>query len=141
MSLSGIIIMEETIKIYDEMRFKKQPGGLILKIEEDQIIIEQVVEGSIDSILTDIPESEPRYMLFDIPLKNRAGIDVVKTIFIFWMPMESPVRLRMQYASTKTTITKEFRGIAAQVQEDEKEAISLESLILKINKIQGINAI
>jgi hypothetical protein len=141
MSLSGIKIMDETINIYDEMRLKKQPGGLILKIEEDQIIIERVVEGSIDRVLADIPESEPRYLLFDIPLKNRAGIDVVKTIFIFWMPMESPVRLRMEYASTKTTITKEFRGIAAQVQEDEKEAISLESLVSKINKIQGINAI
>ncbi|MHA2170537.1 MAG: hypothetical protein ACXAB7_11645 [Candidatus Kariarchaeaceae archaeon] len=141
MSLSGIKIMEETIKKYDELRFKKQPGGLILKIEDDQIIIERVVQGSIDSVLADIPESEPRYLLFDIPLKNRAGIDVVKTIFIFWMPMESPVRLRMEYASTKSTITKEFRGIAAQVQEDEKEAINLESLITKINKIQGINAI
>ncbi|MHA2250071.1 MAG: cofilin family protein [Candidatus Kariarchaeaceae archaeon] len=140
MSLSGIKILDDTIKTYDEFRFKKQPGGLILKINDDIIEVEKEVEGSIDSAIPELPEAEPRYMLFDLPLKNRAGLDVVKTVFIFWMPMESPVRLRMQYASSKTTITKEFRGIALQVQEEEKTSITLDALTTKINKRQGINA-
>ncbi len=140
MSLSGIKITDQTIETYDAMRFKKQPGGLVLKIEDEEIAVEKEVEGSIDNILTDLPEAEPRYLLFDLPLKNRAGLDVVKTIFIFWMPMESPVRLRMQYASSKTTVTRTLRGIALQVQEEEKIAITLEVLTVKINKRQGINA-
>ena len=140
MSLSGIKITDQTIETYDAMRFKKQPGGLVLKIEDEEIAVEKEVEGSIDNILTDLPEAEPRYLLFDLPLKNRAGLDVVKTIFIFWMPMESPVRLRMQYASSKTTVTRSLRGIALQVQEEEKIAITLEVLTVKINKRQGINA-
>ena len=53
--------------------------------------------------------------------------------------MESPVRLRMQYASTKKEINTSFRGIAMQTQADEKSALTLEKMIVKVNKTQGIN--
>lgn len=139
MAMSGIRIEDATIKIYDDMRFKKEPGGIIFKIDDELILVEREIAGSIDIALPDLPDKEPRYMLFDIPLKNRAGIDVVKTVFVFWMPMASPVRLRMQYASSKQTITKQLRGIALQVQEEEKEAVTLVAITAKLNKRQGIN--
>ncbi len=140
MSMSGINILDETIKRYDEMRFRKQAGGLVLKITEDAIEIEsEELDANFQNIVAELPEAEPRFVLYDIPLKNRANLEVVKTVFVFWMPMESPVRLRMKYASSKTLITRNFRGIVTQLQMDEKQELLIDNIIEKVNKTQGIN--
>lgn len=138
--MSGLIIQEETIKRYDDMRFRKTAGGLVLKINDETIEVEsEELDGNFQTVVSGLPENEPRYVLYDIPLKNRANIEVVKTVFVFWMPMESPVRLRMQYASSKTLITKYFRGIAAQIQCEEKKELEMDKIIKQVNKTQGIN--
>ena len=139
MSISGIQIPDGVIKRYEEKRFEKKPGGLILKIEDDTIKIEREVPENLSQIVEGLPDDEPRYCLIDIPVKNRANLDDVRTIFIFWMPMESAVRLRMRYASTKSSISRSFRGLSAQMQSDEKSDITLEKLQNKINRSQGIN--
>ena len=139
MSISGVSVEEETIKIFEEMRFRQQAGGLILNIKEGKIEIEREVDGDFNGMVGSLPDAEPRFILYDVPMSNRAGIDVVKTVFIFWLPMESPVRMRMEYASSKAIITKEFRGIATQLQEDDKSELTIDYTIAKVNKTQGIN--
>ena len=139
MSLSGIKIEQKIVDLYEEFRFKKQQGGLILKIDEESIIVEKEVDGDLDDLANHLPDEEPRFVLYDVPLLNRAKIDALKTIFLFWLPMESPVKKRMLYASSKSIITKEFRGISAQIQEDEKTSINYDYIVNKVNKTQGIN--
>ena len=139
MSLSGVTLQQDVIKTYEDMRFKKQPGGIVFKINEGLVEVDKQVGEDINAMVAALPPEEPRFILFDIPMKNRTGIDVVKTVFIFWLPMESPVKLRMIYASTKSVILKEFRGIATQIQEDEKSGLTHEKIVAKVNKTQGIN--
>jgi len=139
MALSGIRVEEDVVKFYEELRFKKQAGGVILKIQDELISLEKEVDGDFSTMVANLPPEEPRYVLYDVEMKNRAGIDTIKTVFLFWLPMESPVRMRMLYASTKAVITKEFRGIAAQIQEDDKSYLNLEKIVEKVNKTQGIN--
>ena len=139
MSISGIQIPEEVIKKYEDKRFEKKPGGLILKIDDETIKIDKEASEDMAQFVDGLPNNEPRYCLIDVPVRNRANLDDVRTIFIFWMTMESAVKLRMRYASTKASITKAFRGIAAQIQPDEKSEITLEKIQAKINRGQGIN--
>ncbi len=139
MSLSGVTVQQDVIKAYEDMRFKKQPGGIIFKINEGLVKVEKEVGGDIDAMVAGLPAEEPRFILFDVPMQNRTGLDVVKTVFIFWLPMESPVKLRMIYASTKSVILKEFRGIATQIQDDEKSGLTQEKIVAKVNRTQGIN--
>ena len=139
MFLSGIKMEEDVVKYYEDFRFKKEPGGLILKIEDEAIHIEKEVNGDFDQLAAELPDAEPRFVLYDVPMQNRAKIDALKTIFLFWLPMESPVRKRMVYASSKSIIVKEFRGISAQLQEDEKDALTTDNIIYKVNRQQGIN--
>lgn len=139
MSISGIQIPEEVIKRYEDKRFDKKPGGLILKIDNETIKIDREAPEDITQMVEGLPEAEPRYCLIDVASRNRANLDDVRTVFIFWMPMESPVKLRMRYASTKTSITRAFRGQSAQMQADEKSDITLEKIQAKINRDQGIN--
>ncbi|MHA2028515.1 MAG: actin-binding ADF family protein [Candidatus Kariarchaeaceae archaeon] len=139
MSMSGVTIQHEVVKAYEDMRFKQQPGGMIFTINEGLIEVEKEVGNDFAEMVEGLPLDEPRFVLFDVPMKNRTGLDVVKTVFIFWLPMESPVRMRMLYASSKSVILKELRGISTQIQEDEKDGLALERVIQKVNKTQGIN--
>ena len=139
MSLSGITVPQNIIKIYEDKRFEKKEGGLILKIDGESLEIEKNVTDNFDMIASALPDAEPRYILYDMPVKNRANLEDFRTIFVFWMPMESPVRLRMTYSSTKSIITSNFRGIAMQHQEDEMSNMNLDYLTMKLNKQQGIN--
>lgn len=139
MSLSGIKVPEKVVKQYETMRFEKKPGGLVIIVNDEALSIERQVDGNFDQLIDELPDAEPRFVLYDIPVKNRANLDDLRTIFLFWMPMSSPVRLRMKYASSKSLITTNFRGIATQLQEEEKSDLSYDYILSKINKQQGIN--
>ncbi len=141
MSLSGITVPETVIKRYENKRFERKEGGIVLKIDGDQIVIEDEYSENFSSLVNNLPDQEPRFVLYDVPIKNRANLDDVRTTFIFWMPMESSVKLRMHYAASKSIITKAFRGIATQTQEEEKSSLSLEKLQQRIKRSQGINNI
>ncbi len=139
MSMSGIQVPPEIVKKYEEKRFEKRAGGLVLKIDEDQVILDVEVDEDFASMVDALPDNQPRFILYDLPVKNRANLEALKTIFIFWMPMDSAVALRMKYASTKSTITREFRGIAMQMQPDDKDELTLQKVTDKLNRQQGIN--
>ncbi len=139
MSISGISVREDAVQKYEDKRYDKKPGGFSLMVEDEEIIIDKEYGGDFDKLVAELPDDEPRYVLFDVPVKNRANLDDVRTAFLFWMPMSSPVRLRMRYASSKFVITKQFRGIATQIQAEEKENLNMTYMVNKINRSQGIN--
>ncbi len=139
MSISGISVREDVVEKYENKRYDKKPGGFSLMVKDEEIIIDKEYGGDFDKLVGELPDDEPRYVLFDVPVKNRANLDDVRTAFVFWMPMSSPVRLRMRYASSKSVITKQFRGIATQIQVEEKENLNIAYMVNKINRSQGIN--
>lgn len=52
-------------------------------------------------------ESKPCYMLFRLDTTNNLGYE---WLFIAWSPDDSPVRLKMLYSATRSSIKKEFGG-------------------------------
>jgi cofilin len=138
-SISGIGVSEDVVKKYEDKRYDKKPGGWSLMVKDEEIVIDNEYGPDFDKLVTELPQDEPRYVLYDVPVKNRANLDDVRTAFVFWMPMSSPVRLRMRYASSKSIITQRFRGIATQIQVEEKENLNMDYIVNKIYKSQGIN--
>ncbi|MDH5401404.1 MAG: hypothetical protein OEZ01_02190 [Candidatus Heimdallarchaeota archaeon] len=139
MSLSGIAATQESIDLYEKKRFEKKEGGIILKINENKIEVEHEFTEDFSGLLTTLPDEEPRYVLYDVPTKNQANLDDLKTVFMFWMPIESPVRLRMHYASTKSVVGNTFRGISLTIQEDDKSVLNLDYLTTQLDKAKVMN--
>jgi len=138
MSLSGISISGEIIAKFEQDRMKQEGARLVLKIEDDQMVLDN--EGlELEAMVEQLPGAEPRYVIYDVPIQNRANLTDLKTVFILWMPMESPVRMRMMYSSTKAQITNNIRGITASIQADEKDDLLLPKIQKKVEKTQGIN--
>jgi len=138
MSLSGINMPGDIIAKFESDRMSDSGARLVLKLENDNMIIEN--DGlEVEQMVSQLPEAEPRYVIYDIKMMNRANIEDFRTVFILWMPMTSPVRMRMMYSSTKQQITNNIRGIAATLQAEEKDELAMERIISKVNKQQGIN--
>ncbi|MHA2501392.1 MAG: hypothetical protein ACXAE3_00780 [Candidatus Kariarchaeaceae archaeon] len=138
MSLSGINISGEIIAKFEEDRMKSEGARLVLRIENDEMVIDGEGKDLLDMV-SNLPDAEPRYVIYDIPIQNRANLTDLKTVFILWMPMESPVRMRMMYSSTKAQITNNIRGITASIQAEEKDELALDKIQAKVVKTQGIN--
>ncbi len=132
-------IDEELKTKYDELRFSKSTGLLVLKIENEKIILEREEVLPFDEFKETLPDDEPRFILYDAPVKNRVGMDDKRMVFIFWMPMEAPVRLRMTYAGAKNYVRDVFQGISATIQFDDKSEMTLEAIQKRIMRTQGIN--
>ncbi len=139
MSTTGIEIPDDLIRQYDEMRFEKKVQGMILKIQDGRVVLERRTEEPFEQLVQSLPDNEPRYVLYDFPIKNRVGLDDTRMLFLFWMPMESPVRLRMSYAGTKKSIVSSFSGITTQIQEDDKKSLTMEKVKAEIAGRQGMN--
>ncbi len=130
---------EVAIRRYEDLRYSKHPGYIVLKIENEKIVIESEGELPIDEFRKELPDDEPRFILYDVPVKNRVGMDDKRMVFIVWMPMEAPVRLRMTYAGSKNRVRDHFQGISATIQFDEKNEMTLERVRNAVMRRQGIN--
>ncbi len=139
MSTTGIEVNSTIIEDYEKMRFEKKAQGMILKIEDEHIVLDKRTEQSFEEVVNELPDNEPRYVLYDFPMKNRVGLDDTRMLFLFWMPLESSVRLRMSYAGTKKTVTSSFVGLSTQIHEDDKSKLTYESIKNKIASRQGMN--
>ena len=127
MSLSGINMSGEIIAKFETDRMSDTGAQLVLKIENDEMVVEFDGED-LETVVPKLPDAEPRYMIMDIKMLNRAGVEEYRTVFILWMPMESPVRKRMLYSSTKQQVT------------EEKDELERNRVVEKIQKQQGINS-
>ena len=129
----------KAVEAYERLRYSKSPGYVVLKIEDEKVVLEEEGIKPFDEFIMTLPDEEPRFIFFDVPIKNRVGMDDKRMTFIFWMPMEAPVRLRMTYAGSKNLVRDSFQGISANLQFDNKEEISLQKIQQQIAKRQGIN--
>ncbi len=130
---------EAAVNKYEALRYSKRPGYIVLKIENEKIVVENEGELPIDEFRKELPDEEPRFILYDAPVKNRVGMDDKRMVFIVWMPMEAPVRLRMTYAGSKNRVRDQFQGISATIQFDEKSEMTLERVQNAVMRRQGIN--
>lgn len=138
MSLSGIRIPPEVIDKFETDRMGDDGARMVLKLTDDNMVLEH--DGvPLESLAGKLPEAEPRYIIYDVPIQNRANLTDLKTVFILYMPMTSPVRMRMMYSSTKAQITNNIRGITTTIQVEEPDEINLDYITGKVNKQQGIN--
>ena len=138
-SATGIDIDPKVVEAFNDLKMGSKSGALILKIDGETITLDSVKHEHFDSVISSLPDDEPRYVLFDLPIVNRVGIEDKRMVFIFWMPMSSPVRLRVTYAGTKSVISTVLEGISMNIQMEEKDEYTLEKLQEKLMKRQGIN--
>ena len=138
-SATGIEIDPLAIEAFEKLKQDSRTGAVILKIHEHQILVDRVAYEHYNVVIQSLPDDEPRYVLFDVPVVNRVGLEDKRMVFIFWMPMSSPVRMRVTYAGTKSVIISQLEGISLNIMMEEKDEYPLDKVQKMLMKRQGIN--
>ena len=132
LAMSGYEIPEEVSKAYDSLRFERTYKSIILKLQDDQVALDQASSEGYESLVETLPVNSPRFIITDFSFTNRAGLESEKIILIFYCPMESPVKERMIYSSTRGSIHQRLEGIGLSLEVDDKNDLNREKITRRV---------
>ncbi|KAM0243729.1 hypothetical protein ACHAPO_000586 [Fusarium lateritium] len=157
-SASGVSIDQDCITAANALRFSKGPDKtkfIIFKITDDEqnVTVEEIsseteYEVFRQKLLSSVDKTgrpSPLYAVYDVDydlgedgkrqvqlhdavIFSNEWILRTKTIFISWVPQNSPIKLRMLYASTMEYLKKAV-NIGVFIHADDQEDIEWEELV------------
>lgn len=132
MALSGYEIAENVVQAYKDLRFNRTYKSLVLMLQEEEVTLEKTYSGGYDTLVEELPEDTPRYIITDFTFTNRAGLESEKIILIFYCPLVSPIREKMVYSSSRAAIQQKLDGIGLSLEVDDKAALAREKITKRI---------
>lgn len=136
---TGIKANEELKKFLGKCRDGKV-RAIKVSILEEQLTLSKAIEEKQSSewdkcydniVLSLIEKNQPCYILYRLDSKNELGYE---WLFISWSPDTAPIREKMLYASTKSTLKQEFG--TAQIKEEMHGTILNEITLEGYNKFK-----
>lgn len=102
----GIQPDQDVLTAYNDLKNKKTYQYLIMKVTDDNksIVLDKAGEpgSSYDDFLASLPETEPRYCVFDYHHEFSDGRKTNKIVYIFWSPDGGKVQRKMVCATNNT---------------------------------------
>merc|ERR1711879_145076 len=103
------------------------------KIQDKKTIVVDIKEPNMalawSAIKEALPDNEPRYAVMDVDYTTDDGRAQSKLTFVFWSPDDkTSVKDRMLYASSKDAIKKKLTGIMKEIQANDNDDLSEESV-------------
>ncbi|KAE8153044.1 hypothetical protein BDV25DRAFT_150146 [Aspergillus avenaceus] len=111
---SGVSITNECFTSFNDLRSKRgasKPKFIIYKISDDatSVVVDEVsTDPDYETFLQKLSSSAddrgnltPRYAVYDVEYDLGEDGKRCRTVFISWVPSNTPIKLCMLYASTK----------------------------------------
>ncbi|RGP78665.1 cofilin [Fusarium longipes] len=140
-SASGVSIGQDCIAAANDIRFSKGPNKIkfiIFKISDDEqnVVVEEIsseleYEVFRQKLLSGVDKTgkpAPRYAVYDVDYDLGADGKRTKTVFISCVPRNSPIRLRMLYASTMEYLKKAI-NVGVFIHAGDQEDIEWKELV------------
>ncbi|XP_071454557.1 glia maturation factor [Hetaerina americana] len=131
-------ISADVKKALEKFRFRrdKTNAALIMKVdrEKQMICIDEIMEDvSVDELRENLPEHQPRYVVFCYKMEHGDGRISYPMSFIFITPRDSQIELQIMYAGTKMALQKEA-GLTRAYEIRELEEFTEDWLKEKLSK-------
>ncbi|KAI9345087.1 hypothetical protein BD770DRAFT_414088 [Pilaira anomala] len=134
---SGVAVNSECLDLYQDLKIRKKYKFIIFKLSDDlkEIVVEKSSEtANYDEFLSELPENEPRYAVFDFEYEKPGDGKRNKITFYSWIPDTSKVRQKMLYASSKDALRRQLVGIAIEVQGTDSSEVDYDVVLEKANR-------
>ncbi|KAF3903199.1 Cofilin [Dactylellina cionopaga] len=132
--MSGVLIQDECVDKYQELKLGHQHRYVLFKLSDDlrEVVVDKVSASgsSFDDFIMELPPNDCKYAVYDFPYQAN-GEDMNKIVFFLWCPDSAKLRTKMIYTSTKDNIRKKFVGVGTEVQATDKAEISEQSILEK----------
>ncbi|CAE6458281.1 unnamed protein product [Rhizoctonia solani] len=139
---SGVAVNPDCVQAYQQLKMPEQKQSkdkgkyIIFKLSDDmkQIIVEKTSsDTNYDSFTKDLPETEPRWAVYDVEFEKDGG-KRNKLTFISWSPDDAKIKQKMVYASSRDALRRSLDGIAAEIQATSSDEVAWESVLDKASR-------
>ncbi|KAK6528782.1 cofilin, variant 2 [Orbilia ellipsospora] len=137
MSRSGVAVAPDCITAFEDLKLKKTHKYIIYKLSANKTTIEIDKSGSeedYDAFLTQLPENDCRYAIYDFAYKTDEGAPRNKICFYAWSPDDAPIRSKMVSSSSKDALRRALNGVAIEIQGTDFAEVSHETVEEKCKK-------
>ncbi|GAA5810321.1 hypothetical protein MFLAVUS_003742 [Mucor flavus] len=134
---SGVAVNSECLELYQDLKLRKKYKYIIFKLSPDnkEIVVEKsATEAEYNDFLSQLPDDEPRYAVFDFEFEKAGDGKRNKITFYSWIPDTSKVRQKMLYASSKDALRRQLVGIAIEVQGTDSSEVDYDAVLEKANR-------
>ncbi|KAL6616951.1 hypothetical protein LY90DRAFT_522171 [Neocallimastix californiae] len=137
MAASGVGVKDECYTAYQDLKLGRKLKYIIYKISDNlkEVEVEKTGEGAdYDEFLSDLPQDNCRYAVYDFEYTNEEGGKRSKIVFYTWSPDVARIKMKMIYAATKEAIKKKLDGIYVEIQCTDLAEASYETVLEKVNR-------
>ncbi|KAG8851527.1 cofilin [Tulasnella sp. 330] len=134
---SGVAVNPECLTRYQELKLKKKIKYIIFTLNKTftEIIVEKSSDDAdYDKFITDLPETECRWAIYDFDFEKKDAGKRNKLVFYSWSPDDAKIKQKMVFASSRDALKRSLDGIAAEIQGTDYSEISHESVLDKVNR-------
>eukprot|EP01120_Amphizonella_sp_Union-15-10_P017553 TRINITY_DN9783_c0_g2_i2.p1 TRINITY_DN9783_c0_g2~~TRINITY_DN9783_c0_g2_i2.p1 ORF type:complete len:142 (-),score=16.44 TRINITY_DN9783_c0_g2_i2:16-441(-) len=133
--MTSVTVNNACLTEFSDFKLKKY-RYLFFKISDDrhEIVLDKIGDSSrtYDDFLADLPDNEPRYVVYNF--EYDAGYDGTnsKVLFFSWAPDTSKIKDKMIYAGTKDTFKKAFKGLEIESGGTDKSEVAYDVILERV---------
>jgi len=134
---SGVAVNEKCWEAFHELKIRHKYKFIIFKLSDDntEIVVETAAEtGDYAAFLSQLPESVPRYAVYDFEYEKPGEGLRTKIVFYAWTPDTSKIRAKMMYAASKEALRRSLVGIAIEVQGSDLSEVDEDAVLEKAQR-------
>jgi len=131
---SGVAVNSDCLNVFQELKLRKKHKYIIFGLSPDKTEIVSVKTGTstdYDEFLTDLPENECRWAIYDFAFQKEDGGQRNKIIFYHWSPDGAKIKDKMVFASSRDALRRSLVGIAVEIQGTDDSEVAYETVLDK----------
>ncbi|CCL98844.1 uncharacterized protein FIBRA_00850 [Fibroporia radiculosa] len=136
-SQSGVGVSPDCLSAYQNLKLGKKIKYIVFTLNSTntEIIVEKESQSNdYDEFLSNLPETEPRWAVYDFEYEKEGAGKRNKITFFSWSPDDSKIKQKMLFASSKDALRRSLVGIAAEIQGTDYSEVAYESVLDKVSR-------
>ena len=85
-----------------------------------------------DQFVERLPENEPRYAIYDYSFTIADGRTTSKIVLFSWTPDSSPIKHKMVFANSKSTLRHTLSSLALEIQASDSNDLDVEEVNARV---------
>ncbi|KAI0030350.1 hypothetical protein K488DRAFT_87845 [Vararia minispora EC-137] len=132
--MSGVAVDPACLEAFQELKLGKKLKYVVFGVSQDKtqiVVYKKSDDSSYESFISDLPETECRWAVYDFEFEKDGG-KRNKITFFSWSPDDARIKDKMLFASSKDSLRRSLVGIAAEIQGTDYSEVAHESVLDKV---------
>lgn len=132
---SAAAVDDGVVSAFQELKQRKV-NAVVYRLSDDlsEIFVDSKGTWTHDELLEGLPQDEPRYVVYDLPLTKGEGEGQhSKIILISWCPEDTRTKLRMIHSANFIPLKNMLDGVQKCLEATELSDVDYDGLVSRVN--------